>query len=235
MSLDTFFTTIGPFLTGDSDVAALERTFGPLPSGADDYRFYQHLLEYDHQRDLALLYPATRAAVDRAGVNWWSLCAEFFRACPPRGYSVPHLGEGFADWLTTRRHPQLPAGIDALTDLTWTRFLARTASDGDDVGLNRRLFIRHYTTDPVAARRAAHDGSEWPAPKPTTWLVYRCVQRGTVYELGATRATVAVLLDATGAPVPEPLRLTDDAHRDERRRLVRHGVLSPSPAEESAG
>jgi hypothetical protein len=241
VTLDAFFGVMGPFLAGQADLSQVRSALGPLPGRDEDYRFYVELVAFDQRRILSELYPAVRAWVQSAGLDWQALCRDFVRARPPRGFSVPHLGEGFADWLSghREREPGLPFGVEAVADLTWTRFLARTAPDvqgpgPEGLGLDRRLFVRHYPIDAPAVTKAAAQGRPLVPGGPVTLLVYRHAQRQTVHELPVARATLAVLLAESGAAVPPALRLPGAESEAERVRLAREGVLShPEPPEEN--
>jgi hypothetical protein len=225
VTLAVFFETMGPFLRGQTDLEEVRRRLGPLPTRDDDLRFYAELVAFDQQRILAELVPAARRWIERVGLDWASLVRAFVAEHPPTGWSVPHVGEHFADWLAARHatDPLLPTGIEAVVDLAWTRFLVRTAPEGPTVE------IRHYPVDAVALTRTLLAGEE-PDPRgPTTLLVYRHVERCVVSSRSASLATVAVLLAERGQPLAGPLAtLTAETIESERRTLVAHGVLAPS-------
>lgn len=218
-----FFGAIDPFLRGRASLADVEARLGRAPT-PDGLAFYRWLVAVDQQRILAELYPAAKAWIERAGLGWDAVCAGFVAAHPPAGWSVPHVGHGFADWLDAEPVAGQPAGIAAVADLAWTRFLARTAPDGPGLGLDRRVFVRMYPIDAVATHRALLHGDALPPARPTAIVVYRHAHTDAVHERPASLATIAVLVALAGVAGPD-LDVSAAERADERARLVAHGVV----------
>jgi hypothetical protein len=230
MSLEAFFAAVQPYLAGQVPSEKL-REAGPTSASKADLAFYPWLVAHDQQRILAELLPLVKRWVERVDGDWPSLVKSYVHAHPPAGFSVPTVGDRFADWLASSpaEHPWLPAGIEAVADLGYTRFLARTALDGDDVGVDRRIFVRQYPLDPVATERALRNEEDLPQTGATTWVVFRHEPSGRPRVLSATLASIAVLVAASGAPLQGALALPADVLDAERERLTQRGVLPQPP------
>jgi hypothetical protein len=226
MTLDHFFAAARDWLDGSAPPTSI-RALGPTPSSDADLAFYPWLVAHDQQRILGQLMPRVRDWVERTDVAWTDLVAAYVKAHPPAGFTVATVGAHLADWLAAEveRDPRLPHGLEAVADLGWTRYLARSAPDGDDVGLDRRVFVRRYAVDPVAIERALRDDAPIPVTPSTTWLVFRHEPTGRPRVAAATLASIAVLVAATGAPLTGALALPEDQLDDERKRLTERGVL----------
>ncbi|MEZ4317192.1 MAG: putative DNA-binding domain-containing protein [Myxococcota bacterium] len=234
MTLADFFAAAQPFLQGRSAVDDL-KTLGHTPSPDADLAMYPWLVAWDQARILAELVPTVRTWVELAGLDWDALVRAYVADHPPEGHSVPHVGAHLADWLAghREREPRLPAGIEALADFTWTAFLARTAPD-DGPDLDRRVFVRHYATDPRIANRTLTSG-EVPGPTDAvTLVVYRDETTGAARACTAGLVTVAVLLAHGGHALTGALDLPSDTLATERARLQNRGVL-PHDAPTGAG
>ncbi|MEZ4235366.1 MAG: hypothetical protein R3F59_04245 [Myxococcota bacterium] len=230
-SLDAFFAHVGGFLEGGTGLEQLEAEFGPV-GDRDGLAYYAWLVKFDQMRILGELYPLCRTWLDRVGTPWEEVVAGFVAAHRPTGWSVPHLGEHFADWLLQQSEAdpaRFPVGVEALADLVWTRFLARNAPDGDGLGLDRRVFVRQYRVDAVGLERAVHhDQPVAPFRKPSALLVYRHASGTGVFSIPASLATIALLVteDQPGAVLPGVLgQVGAEDLAQERIRLAGAGVL----------
>lgn len=228
MSLQAFFTAARPWLAGQTSPGAL-RSLGSTPSSDADLAFYPWLIAHDQQRILVELLPFVKTWIDATHGDWTGLVAAYVAAHPPTGVSVPTVAVAFADWLADARRtdPQIPVGIEALADLGWTRFLARTAPDGDGLGLDRRVFVRQYSVDPIAIENALRAGCPVPETTAVTLVVHRDESTGKAALFPATLASIAVLVAASGAPLEGALALPTAVLRAERARLTERGVLPP--------
>jgi hypothetical protein len=231
MSLAAFFDAMGPYLQGQTSSAQLEQALGPLPGAPADHAFYPWLVAFDQRRILAELYPAVRALVDRTeGLQWDSLVAEYVADHVPDGHSVPQLGEALPDWLAARRehHPEQPEALECLADWRWVRFLAHIAPDTDELGIDERVFLRHYPLDVVAIERHLLRSPAEPLPETAacTWLAYRHSSGTTVHQRPATLTTLAVLAQHQGMSLAGPLAdLPPDVLAHEADQLRAAGVL----------
>lgn len=225
--LAAFFETMGPFLRGEIPIGEVERRLGPLPCAQADLAFYAELVAFDQRRILAEMFPAAHHWIEQLGGDWTALVSAFLTDHPPAGWSVPHVGEGFADWIAERspREPWLPPGIEAVVDLAWTRFRVRTAPDGPSVE------VRHYPIDAVGVTRALLRREALPVGSPTTLVVFRHVETHDVHHVSASLETIAVLVAERGEQLPPPLdRVTAEALAGERRKLVARGVFRGAAA-----
>lgn len=232
MSLDRFFAEVGPFLRGQIDVAGFLERAGPTTSPEGDLAFYPWLVAFDQRRILAELCPTAKTLVDRSqGLDWDALVDAYVAVHPPTAWSVPAVGERFADWLAARRveDPDQPAALECLADLYWTRFQARTAPDAEGIGVDRRLFLRHYPIDVLTWELHLLDRTDAPPDRPSTLVVFRHAETCDVRHLVPTLATLAVLARLQGHPLAGPLaELSDEALTAEQRRLTHLGVLPQS-------
>lgn len=235
MSLQSFFDAVHPFLTGDSTVQRFLEQAGPSTSPEADLQFYRWLVAFDQKRILAELCPALRALVDRTeGLQWGELIDAYVAAWPPGGYSVPGVGEHLADWLTKRREacPDQPVALECLADLAWTRFLARTAPDTPGLGMDQRMFMRHYPVDVLSLEAQLVPDGQGPLDPggPSTLLIYRHRTRLVVSHLVPSLATLALLAELQGMPRQGPLaQLAPEVLDAERARLITHGVIGGPP------
>jgi hypothetical protein len=234
--LEAFFTHVGRYLAGEGTLDEVQAAVGPAPS-PDGLAYYAWLVKFDQQRILGEMFPSCKRWLERLGVAWdqvaWAFCAEH----PPAGWSVPHLGERFPDWLLAQSQgdpARYPVGIEAIADLTWTRFLARNAPDGEGLGMDQRVHVRQYRVDAVAVERAVFDGKpieprgDTPPWKPTAMVVYRHASGLGVRTLPASLATIVVLVtEATpDAELPGVLATVPAADvAKERARLVEVGCI----------
>ncbi|HHO52690.1 MAG TPA: hypothetical protein ENK18_17910 [Deltaproteobacteria bacterium] len=234
MSLQGFFDAVHPFLTGEGSLEEFLAVAGPSSSPEADLRFYRWLVAFDQERILSELCPALRALVDRTeGLQWGTLVAAYVAAWPPGGYSVPGVGEHLADWLVARRaeHPEQPVALECLADLAWTRFLARTAPDEPGLGMDQRVFLRHYPVDVIGLEAKLVPAQEGPVEpgSPCTLLIYRHRWRLGVTHLVPSLATLGLLAELQGLERRGPLaELPREVLDAERARLIERGVIGGS-------
>ena len=238
--LSRFFEVVGAYLEGRADLGSVKAVYGPEVDPKNGLSFYAWLVKHDQQRILGELYPSCRRWIERTAIDWADLTEAFVTAHRPAGWSVPHLGERFPDWLLGQLDvdDRLPRGIEAVADLAWTRFVSRNAPPTDDLGIDQRVHIRQYSVDVVAVERALADEAPLdPHLTPATILVYRHASGTGVRTLGVNLATVAVLVSAADpdAPLQGALAEIDgEALAAERRRLRKAGVLPAKEPTEGA-
>ncbi len=237
MSLQQFFDAMEPFLQGRSELADVEAALGPAPGDPNNHRFYPWLVAFDQRRILAELFAAAHALVARTeGIEWGELVVAYLVDHPSIGHAVPELGTHFAQWLAQRReaHPEQPEALECLADLRWTRFIAFTAADVPGVGMDVRLFMRHYPLDVLALERALVHTPDPQVPlpaagSPRTLLIYRHAEGTAVKTRIPSMATLAVLAQLQGMALAGPLaELGDDVLQAELVQLEKAGVVPRS-------
>lgn len=233
--LSQFFAEMESFLLGHTTTAELESALGPSPSGSRDLTFYRTLIDRNFLKTMRLLFPIVKVMAERTREGLWrELVAAYAVAHPPRGCRDPNqMGIAFSEFLSRRRERtgEFSTLLEELAEYHWIDYLARTASDVDDDGMEKRLFIRQFTIVMPEFMRAINADAEAPEPeaKPSIVLLYRSLVDGAVQILYPRPATMAVIAKRQGLPLPPPLAQLDpnDVALTEAS-LVKMGVLTPS-------
>lgn len=234
MSLESFFAAIGPFLRGENSVQLVQNTLGPSPSGSEALGFYPTLIGRNYAKILREVYVSVRAAAMQSDEHLWpALVREYSARTQVTSPDPNEFGREFSDWLVARRElePQQPALLEELADYQWIRHLARNAAESEGgLGLEHRLFIRHYThaVPKLAAALWKGEDVDINAAQPTSVLVYREFGGSKLRNLYPNAMALGLLVELATGTWPESLRALDsdeDAKRVARLALVEAKVL----------
>lgn len=245
--LERSYAELAPFLFGEREVEAVERSLGPSPSGPDKLDFYRILVARNVNKILSELYPLLRALLEREHPGLWPELVRAYARAHRSDARDPNLfGLQFSAFLAHRREtgdaPGDSAVYEEIADYQMCRYLAASApesppsSDARD-GFEQRVFIRGYThpiPSFVAALRRSGD-APLPEPRPITLIVYRSLippARPALSGLAThvpTLAEVAALAERQGLTLAGPLASVEpEARARGLARLVERGVLNPA-------
>jgi hypothetical protein len=235
VSLDAFFAGIAPLLRGECTASELEDKIGPSPSGSQNLAFYSTLVARNYAKILREVFTSVREAANRSdGRLWARLVGEYSSRTRVVHHDPNEFGREFPEWLCARREtrPKQSPLLEELADYQWIRHLARHAPDSRGLGMDERLFIRHYTfpVPRIAARLWKGAEADLEQRQPTTVLLYREAEASGLRYLVPTMPQLGVLIELATGSWPPTLEL-DPATRDEARAaLVKARVLASDEA-----
>ena len=148
MSLGTFFSAMAPFLRGEQSIDAVTEAIGASESGAEAMTFYATLVRRNYGKILREVFVSVmRASRQLSAELWPQLVREYAARTRVMHHDPNEFGREFPEWLASRQaeHPEQPASLAELADYQWIRHAARHAPRGEGLGLDQRLFVRHYT------------------------------------------------------------------------------------------
>lgn len=151
-SLTGFFAEMEQLLlTGARSATEVEDALGPSPSGTRRLALYRTLVARQRREVLTSFYSLVEDAARAVNLiaDWNGLVDEYLRTHVPTHWEPNHFCEGFVEYLGA--HAGLPPYLEELADYSWIRFKASIAEpSGNDVGMNRSLFVRRYAHDVLA-------------------------------------------------------------------------------------
>ncbi len=232
--LPSFFSQMEAFLLGRTGTAEVEAALGPSPSGSDNLAFYRTLIDRNFHKTMRLLFPTVHLLAKRQRATLWTdLVRDYAAAHPPRGCRDPNrMGASFSDFLTRRREEggELSSLAEEMAEYHWVDYQARTATDIEDDGFEKRIFIRQFTYPVPTFMHAVNADSDAPEPqpRPTIVILYRSLVDGRVQILYPRPETMAVFAGRQGLELPPPLaQLDPDNVRLTETRMVEMGLLRP--------
>lgn len=245
-TLDEFFRTIGPFLEGRTEHAAVaaELYGGGAANGIDARRLAVYGRFCRAHRFEALdrtFFHCREAVVEHGGdAAWAALVEEYFRAHPMRHFELNENGAAFPDFLAAGAGAvdrALPSWLPQLADYEWWEWRTRSALDapedsaaGGPLRIASTVELRPYGWD-FAAWLDVDKAARLPAPQARAVLML--FWRDPYLELRSDRAAadeLAVLkLVSDGAAIDSSaaraLGVQLDVLLTARDRLREAGVL----------
>jgi hypothetical protein len=232
VSLDDFFRHTVSMLRGQEDAAAVEAALGPCETGTDALQYYGLLQRVHRERQLAELFPTTKARIETRGTDAWrNTVGAYLVDHPPSHWSLPHIGATFADWLF--EHDDDGALLGPLTDWMWVRWRARQASDAfEGDGLEVRLFVRSFGVDPMHVSKSIRANPSAPIEATqTTLLIWRREDTLHVRNRVPSLADIAVLWQRSGQSLQGPLAAISRAELEtSEARMRKEAILVDSAA-----
>lgn len=234
MSLERFFDAMGPMLKGQNPAQAVVDALGPSPSGVENLGFYRTLVERNHFKILADIFPVVRTLFFRELPGRWADLVRSYRKAHPADHWDPNrFGAHFSDYLRSLReggeavHPI----YEELADLCYIRQRAYAGNQTEPDAYDGRVFVRQYT-HPVSETFAAlteDPTAPLPAARPQILFVYRHAHDASLRHFLPTMAGLAALALRQGITELPAMFGTLDAAALETadRALVELGVFTP--------
>lgn len=232
-SLARFHETMGPFLRGEISADEVERRLGPSPSGTARLALYPMLVQRQSRGLVDHFYRGLAAALEATGsASFARLRDAYLAAHPPQSWEPNANLAAFPAFV--RAATDAPAWAFEMADFAWSRFLALHAEHvAGDVGLERAIFVRHYTHDVVAAsttnERRSGSAPEHPAIPSfgaRTIVFARHATDGHVVVVTPSLGALYALLRASGEELPPlPAGLTSAVLDEELLALRSRGLL----------
>jgi hypothetical protein len=228
-SLAKFHSVMAPFLRGESTAADVERLLGPSPSGTARLALYPLLVRRQATGLVDHFFRALAAAleVDTPGA-FARLRDAYLVGHPPKSWEPNENLRAFPAFVSAWQGA--PSWAAEMADYAWARFVAMHADRvSGDVGLERAVFVRHYTHDVLAASRANESttgASRTPRPAPETLVFARHAAEGHLVTLTPSVAALFALLGASGEVLPPlPPGVTEADLALELAALRKAGIL----------
>ena len=233
MSLDQFFSAMGPFLRGEQDIDTLNEELGPSESGPEAMTFYATLVRRNYGKILREVFVSVMRASRQLSPDLWpQLVREYAARTRVMHHDPNEFGREFPEWLASRQaqHPEQPASLAELADYQWIRHAARHAPRSEELGLDQRLFVRHYThaIPKLAAALWREEQVDLDSPQPTSVLVYREHEGQKLRCFYPTAMGLGIVIERASGCWPEALSAleNDTESRDAaEQKLIEHGVL----------
>jgi hypothetical protein len=234
-SLDAFFSAAAEYARGRLSAEAFADKLGPSKSGLKRLALYPHLVKGDNRFSLNSMFQAAQKAVDRYKLGVWDRWLdEYQEKHATHDWRVRFLGEDFFQFVKDKRaaDPHIPAYIEELCDLAWTRSAAMATPQpaADDEVMDKTVFVRHYTHNVTAFYIAVIDEIDTglPEPKPTLTIIYqsRHTMRPRFFHPNIP-ALLALARRTKTAPelLAQFTQVTDEMIAAGEASLVEHGVL----------
>jgi hypothetical protein len=229
--LALFHATMGPFLRGEISAEEVERRLGPSPSGTARLALYPRLVQRQARGLVDHFFRGLAAALEAASSTAFPRLRDaYLEARPPASWEPNANLAAFPAFV--RDAPDVPAWAFEMADFAWARFVAIHAEHvAGEVGLERSVFVRHYSHDVVAAS-ATNEGKGVghrcvPPPTPRTVLFARHTTTGRFVVVTPSVGALFALLRAAGDELPPlPPVLTSAMLDDELAALRARGLLA---------
>ncbi len=234
MSLEGFFEAIAPMLEGRAPAQSVIDTLGPSPSGAENLGFYGTLVERNHFKILADVFPLVRALFFRELPGRWPPLVRDYRAAHPADHWDPNrFGAHFSDYLRRLReggeafHPV----YEELADLSYIRQRAFAGNESEPDAYEGRVFVRQYS-HPVSdyfATLTDDPAAPLPAARPQVVFVYRHARDASLRHFLPSAAGLGALARRQGiTELPAMFGALSEAELETAdRALVEFGVFTP--------
>ncbi len=233
MSLERFFEAMGPMLRGQAPAQAVVEALGPSPSGLQNLGFYATLVERNHFKILADIFPVVRALFFREHPGRWAdLVREYRDAHPADHWDPNRFGAHFSDYLQSLRaggealHPV----FEELADLCYIRQRAFSGNASEPGAYEGRVFVRQYSHPVSDYFNTLGEDPAAPLPEARAQVVfiYRHARDASVRHFLPTAAGLAALAIRQGVTELPPMfgALTQDALDRSDQALVEFGVFS---------
>jgi hypothetical protein len=228
-SLAKFHSVMAPFLRGESTAADVERLLGPSPSGTARLALYPLLVRRQATGLVDHFFRALAAALELDTPGAFARLRDaYLVAHPPKSWEPNENLRAFPAFVTAWHGA--PSWAREMADYAWARFVAMHADRvPGDVGLERAVFVRHYTHDVSAASRANESttgASRTPRLAPETLVFARHAAEGNLVTLTPSVAALFALLDASGEVLPPlPPGVTEADLALELAALRKAGIL----------
>jgi hypothetical protein len=233
--LDAFFTAAVEYARGRLSAEQFAEKFGPSKSGMHRLALYPNLVKADNRSSLNKMYESAQKCVDRYKLGLWDRWLDEFQAKhATRNWRIRLMGQGFFEFVKQKREldPHIPAYIEELVDIAWTRAAALTGPmPTDDDVMDKTVFVRHYTHNVPPFFIAVADGreAETPEPRPALTIIYRSILtlRPRFYHpnipglLALARRT-----NTAGELLAQFTQVTSEMIDEGEASLVEHGVLA---------
>lgn len=229
--LAKFHAVMAPFLRGEITAADVERELGPSPSGTARLALYPRLVRRQATGLVDHFFRALAAALELETPGVFARLRDaYLLAHAPTSWEPNENLRAFPAFVTA--WPEAPPWAAEMADYAWSRFVAMHADRvPGDVGLERAVFVRHYTHDVVAASRANESATGEPrAPRtaPQTLVFARHAAEGHLVTLTPSVAALFALLGASGETLPPlPAGLAAADLPRELAALREAGILAP--------
>ncbi len=231
MTLAKFHAVMAPFLRGEISAAEVEQLLGPSPSGTERLALYPRLVRRQWTGTIDHFFRALARALELVAPGAFPAMRDaYLEAHPPASWEPNENLRAFTPFVKSRAG--IPPWAPEMADYAWSRFLAMHADVvSGDVGLERAIFVRHYTHDVVAtslANESATGGASVPRLAPGTFVFARHVTRGHLVTLTPSVAALFALLRAAGETLP-PLPDGLFAEDLDRELVALHdaGIVAP--------
>ncbi len=234
MSLERFFDAMGPMLEGQAPAQRVIETLGPSPSGPENLGFYATLVERNHFKILAELFPVVRGLFFRELPGRWANLVRDYRAAHPADHWDPNrFGANFSDYLRGLRESgeTLHPIYEELADLCYIRQRAFSGNEAEPDAYEGRVFVRQYTHPVSDYFSALTDDPAAPLPpaRPQVVFVYRHARDASLRHFLPSLAGLGALARRQGItelpPMFAALGAADLETAD--RALVEFGVFAP--------
>lgn len=241
MSLERFFDAMAPMLEGQAPAQSVVDALGPSPSGNENLGFYGTLVERNHFKILADVFPLVRGLFFRELPGRWADLVRSYREAHPADHWDPNrFGAHFSDYLRGLREggEALHPIYEELADLSYIRQRAFSGNESEPDAYEGRVFVRQYSYPVSDYFSTLTDDPDAPLPEARQQVVfvYRHARDATLHHflptlagLGALarRQGVVELPPMFGALSPEDLETAD-------RGLVDFGVFASASPNSSA-
>ena len=234
MSLEKFFQTMAPMLERRSSPQAVIDALGPTPSGADNLGFYATLVERNHFKILADVYPSLRSLVLRELPGLWPKLVRDYRDAHPADHWDPNrFAAHFSDFLRSMREAgTIPHPIfEELADLAYVRQVVFSGNGSDPSAFEGRVIVRQYShpTSDYFFQLEDDPAAPLPPARPQVVFVYRHLRDDSLHHFLPTVAGLGALALRQGiTELPAMFSALTPAQLDDAdRALVEWGVLAP--------
>ena len=232
-TLAKFHSVMAPFLRGESTAAEVERLLGPSPSGTARLALYPLLVRRQATGLVDHFFRALAAALELDTPGAFARLRDaYLVAHPPKSWEPNENLRAFPAFVMAWHGA--PLWAPEMADYAWARFVAMHADRvPGDVGLERVVFVRHYTHDVLAASRANESttgASRTPRPAPETLVFARHAASPWRHLVTLTPSVAALfaLLGASGEVLPPlPPGVTEADLALELAALRQAGILGP--------
>ena len=234
MSLERFFKAIAPMLEGQAPAQSVVDTLGPSPSGTENLGFYGTLVERNHFKILADVFPVVRALFFRELPGRWAALVRAYRRKHPADHWDPNrFGAHFSEYLRGLREggEALHPIFEELADLSYIRQRAFSGNESEPDAYEGRVFVRQYS-HPVSdyfGALAEDPAAPLPQARPQVVFVYRHARDASLRHFLPSAAGLAALARRQGVTeLPPMFAALSQADLDTAdRALVAFGVFAP--------
>lgn len=234
MSLQKFFDTMAPMLERKASPQSVVEALGPSPSGPENVGFYATLVERNHFKILADIFPELRQLIFRELPGRWPELVRAYRDAHPAAHWDPNrFAANLSDFLRAmRERGELPHPIfEELADLCYLRQVVFAGNASDATAFEGRVAVRQYShpTSDYFFKLKDDPSAPLPDPRPQVVFVYRHLRDDSLRHFLPTAAGLAALALRQGIrELPAMFSaLTPDQLDEADRALVEWGVFEP--------